>query len=87
MSAETNIMIGPSRTWRQHWQLTLGEDEVIGLDEVAKGVLGELVNVGVTLSRGEAGKSGENAVGEALVQHCVSVLYVYRWCRRTRWGV
>lgn len=51
-------------------QLTLSKDEVVGLDKVVKCVLGELDNIRVTLSAGEAGGGGgQEGPGKTLVLH------------------
>lgn len=53
-----------------HGRLTLGEDEVIGLDEAIKAVLGELLDVrGSVSSGGDGGKGREEAVGYTLLIH------------------
>lgn len=49
--------------------LTLSEDEVIALDELVKGALGQLRNVGV--GRDDSSEGGQKASGDMLVLHCV----------------
>lgn len=61
-------------TVRFQVSLTLGEDQVIGVDEVIKGLAGELVDIGLVGSRHQAGEGGEEAEANALVLHLV---YVY----------
>lgn len=50
-------------------KLTLGENKLVALDKVGKGVLGQLGNVGLALSFGEGGESGQEAGGKTLVLH------------------
>ena len=71
--SEAGVGLGQGRE-----RLTLGEDEVVGLDEVAKGVLGQLMDVGVALSRDHAGEGRQQAVAESLVLH------VWEWGRGSK---
>lgn len=50
-------------------QLTLGEDQVVGLDEVVKGLASELGDVRVVGGSDQASKGGEEAETNALVLH------------------
>lgn len=51
------------RTWRH----TLSQDKVVGLDKVLEGVLGQRGDV--RLGRGNGGKGGDDAGGNALLMH------------------
>lgn len=49
--------------------LTLGENQVVGLDEVVKGLASELGHIGVVGGGNQASKGGEEAETNALVLH------------------
>lgn len=53
---------------RLQWGLTLSEDEIVGLDKLLEGVLGQLVNIRVG-SRGIGSQSSHEAAGDLLVVH------------------
>ena len=62
-------------------ELTLSKDKVIGLNEVVKSSLCELGDVGFAISFGEGGESGQQAHGNALVQHgdCCGFVFFEMW--------
>lgn len=58
-------------------ELTLGQNQGIGLDKVVEGLLGQLVNIGV-VGRCQGGKGGQKAKGDTLVLHNVCDVWTVR---------